>query len=115
MADLSDRDLSIREVLLFHRGKSNAITSSELAEAVGIRETNGNPTTRFAIRELIEATGLSVGACSEGYYVIETHRELIDYVDRLDARISGIRKRKRLVSEAFEADEMQQTLAEVAE
>lgn len=101
----------LRKILSNHRGRENAITSTELAAQIGINDANGNPTTRFEILSLIRLSGMPIGSCPNGYYIIETSDELREYLDRLDHRIAGIERRKQLVREAYQNH--QQTLHEV--
>lgn len=103
----------LREVLLDHPGQDNAITSTEIAREMGIADPNGNPVIRGGIRELIKATGLPIGACNQGYYLIQTPSELRRYLRDLDTRIAGIEQRKQLVREAFEREHRQAELTEV--
>lgn len=109
---LTDDERGLQDVLTEHRTPDNAISSTELSERVGIEQSNGTPEARFAIRSLIKKTGLPIGACSDGYYLITSERQLYDYIERLNSRIEGIETRKSLLIEAFESDMTQQTLAE---
>lgn len=111
--DLTAAESGLKEILMEHRGRRDAITSEELAERVGLETSNGNPEARFGIRSLIKKTGLPIAACPEGYFVITTRRELHDYLSALDGRIAGIESRKTMVEEAFESETAQQTLEEV--
>ena len=83
-------------------GVENAITSSTLADRIGVTEPNGNPITRKDILEIMRRTGVPIGSTSEGYFVIATVGELSVYLDHLDERIGGIEERKRLVAANFE-------------
>jgi hypothetical protein len=103
-------------ILREHRGRANAITSDELADRLGWDDGNGNPETRFAIRDLVEQTGLPVASCPQGYFVVETRRELKEYIGDLEQRKKGITARQEAVLEAFDEDaDPQQTLGDVGE
>ena len=93
------------DILRSHKGRDDAITSSEIADRLGIPEMNGNPITRREIREIMLQTGEAIGASSEGYFMIETQKELHDYVAYLESRISGIEDRITLVERCYDATE----------
>lgn len=84
-------------------GRQNAIPSSALGRRVGITDSNGNPETRFAIRDLMEATNAPIGSCADGYFIVAKRHELRDCLADLDSRMQGMRDRKRLLHENFEA------------
>lgn len=109
-------DESLREVLEAHRGRANAISSSELAARLGWEDSNGNPKTRFAIKDLVERTDLPVASCPAGYFVVETRRELKAYIGDLEQRKKGITARQEAVIEAFDAEaDPQPTLQEASQ
>lgn len=91
----------LHDILVEHRGPSNAISSTELAETLGIDDGNGNPTTRFGIRDMMRQTGLPIGACPDGYYVIDDPADLEEYVADLRARKRGIDERIDLVTSCY--------------
>jgi hypothetical protein len=92
----------IEQILLRHRGKRNAITSGQIAAALGRpNEEDTHVLTRGQITELLERSNLPIGSSSAGYFIIETDNELNDYTKTLDGRISGIDQRKKKVTKNF--------------
>ena len=93
-----ERLREIKEMLLNHKGKANAITSGKIAVALDIPENDTVATTRSLITKLIRE-GLPIGATDNGYFLIETQEELNEYIQRLNDRIYGIYDRiNRLIS-----------------
>lgn len=98
------------DLLTTHRGRDNAITSGEIADELGITDGTANPTTRFAIRDLIQSTGLPIAGSPNGYFVIDSRQELRDYITRLEQRKAGIDARIHHVRNAYQTDTTQTTL-----
>lgn len=88
-------------ILQAHQGVENAITSKELSQALGIRDSAAQPVTRGLIRRMIESEGWPVGACSSGYFWITTKTELAEYLGELSGRMAGIMKRRLMVEENY--------------
>jgi hypothetical protein len=84
-----ERLKAIREILLNHRGKADAITASTIGNALGIPENDTVSTTRKLITKLVK-DGLPIGAHDNGYFLIENEDELNEYMQRLNGRIYGI-------------------------
>lgn len=112
VADLSGRERAIAHVLFNHVGRENAVTSTDIASFLGIDESNGNPITRGHIRDINLKTGVPIGSCGEGYFVVADRPELRDYMADLNDRIEGIRARQDMVAESFESDPHDAVLAE---
>ena len=88
-----------------HVGRENAITSSEIAEQLGITDGEANPATRELIRDTIEEEEIPVAAGSRGYYRIRDADELDEYLETLRGREEGIRHRRQLVAMAWNRQE----------
>jgi len=84
------------------RTKADAIQSGDLADAVDIDDSEGNPKTREAIRILIEERGLPVASANCGYWLLESRDQLDEYVETLEGRIAGIQERIDMVAENYE-------------
>ena len=81
-----------------HVGRDNAVHGSELASFVPIAET----TVRDVIAELREdADAPPIGNCADGYFVIETQRELDDYAESVKDEIATKRERLKANLRAF--------------
>ena len=91
-----DKIEEIKNILIQHRGKSNAITSREIADKVGISgEDDTYAKTRAMILEAARRYNLPLLAYEGGYYLAETEEEFNKYMENLDSRIEGIEERKR--------------------
>jgi len=98
----ADIPWAIEHIMLQHVGKANAIKSAALAQLIGNQlEDDTHQDTRSRIRECLENAKLPIAACSNGYYIIDNHDELREYVDSLESRISGIYGRIKLVRDAW--------------
>ena len=94
-----ERLREIRNILLNHKGKQNAIPSSKIAKMLGIPENDTVATTRGLITKLIKNTCLPIGSSENGYYIMETEEELNEVIQDLNGRILGIYDRtNRLIS-----------------
>lgn len=92
---------TLNSILAMHIGKDNAITSSELADKLGIIEDDTHQRTRQAILQCVEEYHLPLVASRKGYYLIEDENDLDAYIKTLDRRIAGIEKRKRLIKSNY--------------
>ena len=91
----------IRDILLLHKGIKNRITSSEVADAVGIVEDITYAKTRALIFDCAKKYGLPLAADTKGYYLITCQKEYDDYIKNLNSRISGIDERKRVITQNY--------------
>ena len=81
-------------------------TSKDLAYYLGIDDSEAQPVTRGLIKQTMRTlclAGHPIGADRDGYFLIETQKELDDYVESLRGRIRGIEERIRLVQAAWAA------------
>lgn len=91
----------IKEILLRSKGKKHQITSKEIAKAIGISENDTFARTRALIFQCASTYKLPLAADARGYYLITNKGEYEDYIKNLDARIEGIRERKRIITENY--------------
>ena len=94
---------AVRELILEHRGKENAIFASEIAEEVGIEDGDTTVNTREYITELLEEGIPLASNPGLGYWVIETQEELDNYVGSLERRARSIENRKLKALDAAES------------
>lgn len=80
----------IKNILLEHHGKSNAITSGEIADSIGIYEDDTYSQTRAMILQAARRYNLPLAADIIGYYLINNDFEYREYMINLDSRIAGI-------------------------
>lgn len=95
----------IREVILNHVGKENAIYASEIADAVGIEEGDTYSRTRRYLKEVLKDGVPIASSPAHGNWVIDNQEELDNYVAALGRRARKIDNRRLSVIDA--ADEWQ--------
>lgn len=86
----------IFELLQDHRGADNAITASEIADRVNIKDSEGSSKTRKMLTNL-HSQGVplvSQTTSNPGFYIAKTPQEGIDYVESLNNRIEGTKNRR---------------------
>lgn len=91
----------IKNILMQHRGKSNAITSGEIAVMVGINEDDTHAQTRAMILDAVIRYNLPLAADNTGYYLITNDLEYYDYMKNLNSRIVEISERKNLITRNY--------------
>ena len=91
----------VRDILLLHKGKKNRITSSEVADALGIVENVTYAKTHALIFDCANTYGLPLAADTKGYYLITCQKEYDDYIKNLNSRISGIEERIRVITQNY--------------
>lgn len=79
----------IRKIILQHVGKANAIKSKVIALRIGLSEDATHIGTRNLITRLIKE-GMPIGACDNGYFLLETQEEVDEYGQKLNNRIVEI-------------------------
>lgn len=100
----TDNDLvNVAAILADHRGRENAITSGEIAEATNLDTHDSTPKTRGVIRKLTNEYDLPIAASTKGYYMIANGAEASEYLRDLEGRMQGIQKRKDNICEAVES------------
>lgn len=92
----------VRDVLVEHVGKENAITSTEIGKQADIPNSNGNSNVRKSVRDLVlESNDLPIGSCSEGYFIIDTYEELCDCTADLKQRREKLKERENSIRHSF--------------
>jgi len=81
-------------ILLQHQGKARAITGKALAQRFGHKDDRE---VRLIIRDLI-SSGYPIASSTgkpQGYFIIETHGEALEYMKELRSRLieNAIRRR----------------------
>lgn len=92
----------IRDILYRHIGKANKVTSSQIADQIGIKEDDTHARTRALIFETAIKYKLPLAANNRGYFLIKTKVEYDEYIRNLDSRIAGIKERKRIITDNYE-------------
>lgn len=91
----------IKDILVQHYGKTNPVTSSEIASIIGVIEDDTHAKTRALIFECAEKYGLPLAANNRGYYIISNQQEYDEYMANLDSRSAGIDARKRIITKNY--------------
>jgi DNA-binding transcriptional regulator YhcF (GntR family) len=95
---MSDTKAVLRKLLTDHVGESNAVTQSQLAGATGV-----NPSTlRSELRRLREERNIPIANQRDGYYVVESREELMDFVGHINSEIESKKQTIEHTLEAFE-------------
>ena len=89
MVTEEERLKKIKEIILSRKGKANAIKSKTIALRVGIKEDDTHIGTRSLITKLVKE-GLPIGACDNGYFLLETQEEVDEYGQLLNGRMLEI-------------------------
>ncbi len=79
----------IKQILLEHVGREKAIKSKPIAIMIGVFEDDTHVATRTLITKLVKQ-GLPIGACSKGYFILQTQKEVDEYQQSLNNRIDEI-------------------------
>ena len=85
---------SVKEIILEHRGRGNAIKGKVIASALGM---NDDRAVRLVIRDLI-ALGYPIASATEspaGYFIVETRQEAEDYLTDMRGRLCEAAYRRR--------------------
>lgn len=93
---------AIRQIILKHKGKANVLPANEIGKQLDIPENDTVPTTRHLILKLILDEGMPIAATRKGYFLIETEKELAEYMEYLQQRIDQTTTRMRTVFSNYE-------------
>lgn len=95
---VAENDISLEEkvkqILLHHHGRRNAISGLAIAHRLGARDDRG---VRLIIRRLI-ADGFPIASSVSpplGYFIVETMAEAVEYQDSLLERLKKDAVRRR--------------------
>ena len=95
---MSDSKVVLRRLLSDHVGQHNAITQSQLADALDM-----NPSTlRSELRRLREERGIPIGNLRDGYFVIQDQEELQEYIGHINSEIESKRNTIEHTLEAWD-------------
>lgn len=92
----------IKNILLEHRGKENAITSKEISKMMGFPMEDTQSVSRQAIWDTAEEYGLPIISCNKGFYIAETDEEMDDFNSNREKRISGMIKSQEMANKNYE-------------
>lgn len=103
MATDDDVKKAIREILLNHVGKDNAIHAGDIAEQVDVKDDDTHVRVREYLTELLEDGLPLASSTAHGYWIIENQDELDNYIGSLERRARRTENRKLDVLDAAEA------------
>ena len=92
----------IKNILLQHKGKENAITSKEISIAMGFPMEDTQSVSRDAIRKTEEEFGLPLISCNKGYYIAQTDEELDEYNRNIQGRIDKMSQRRKMANDNYQ-------------
>ena len=69
----------IKDILMEHRGRKNAIAAKRISEAMGFPMEDTQSVSRQAIWDTAEEYGLPLISCNKGYFIAQTDEEMDDY------------------------------------
>ncbi len=92
----------IKDILLQHKGKANAITSKQISKAMGFPMEDTQVVSRTAIKETEKRFNLPLLSCSKGYFIAENDKEMKAYNANIQRRIDGMKKRRKMANENYQ-------------
>lgn len=95
---MTDTQQVLKKLLQDHVGRHNAITQSQLSDALGM-----NPSTlRSELRRLREERNIPIANQRNGYYIIQGNGELQDFIGHINEEIASKKQTIEHTLEAFE-------------
>lgn len=91
----------IKDILMDHRGKKNAIASKRISEAMGFPMEDTQSVSRQAIWSTAEEYGLPLVSCNRGYFIAETDDEIEAYNQNIEKRINGMEKTREMANQNY--------------
>lgn len=92
----------IKNILLQHKGKSNAITSKEVSRKMGFPMEDTQSVSRKAIWETAKEYGLPLVSCNRGYFIAETTDEIEEYNSNIQSRIDGMEETRKMANKNYQ-------------
>lgn len=92
----------IKDILLQHKGKSNAITSKEVSRKMGFPMEDTQVVSRKAIWETAREYGLPLVSCNRGYFIAETDDEINEYNSNIQSRIDGMEETRKMANKNYQ-------------
>jgi len=92
----------IKDILMEHKGKKNAIASKRISEAMNFPMEDTQSVSRQAIWDTAEEYGLPLISCNKGYFIAQTDEEMAEFNANYEKRIQGIRNTQELANRNYE-------------
>ena len=94
----------IKNILLNHSGKANAIAAKEIARMADIPKSESSARVRVLIFQCAKKYRLPLAADVHGYYIIENDAEYAEYMHALEHRITGITEREFIITQNYKKE-----------
>ena len=91
----------IKNILLSHRGRSNAITSKRISAKMGFPMEDTQSVSRKEIWKTADEYGLPLISCNKGYFIAQTDEEMAEFNENYEKRIRGIRKKQEMANKYY--------------
>ena len=91
----------IKNILMEHKGRKNAIASKRISEAMGFPMEDTQSVSRQAIWDTAEEYGLPLISCNRGYFIAETDDEIDAYNKNIQKRIKGMEKTRKMANQNY--------------
>ena len=91
----------IKDILLTHRGKKNAITAIEISSKLGLPLEATQSTCRKLIHKTAKFYHLPLFSSSKGFYIAQTKDELQEYNENIQRRMNGMLHNRDIVNANF--------------
>ena len=91
----------IKDILMDHKGKKNAISSKRISEAMGFPMEDTQAVSRQAIWSTAEEYDLPLVSCNRGYFIAETDDEIEEYNKNIQKRIDGMEKTRKMANQNY--------------
>ncbi|WP_136717701.1 hypothetical protein [Halorientalis salina] len=100
-----DRELieQALDILADHRGRENSISTEELNQQLGVGESDSFE-GKEVLQYLLYEEGIPIAATRNGYFLIDSKRELHRYVQMLHRSQFRTEKRERAAKRAFDSE-----------
>lgn len=92
----------IKNILMKHCGRKNAIASKRISEAMGFPMEDTQSVSRQAIWDTAEEYGLPLISCNKGYFIAQTDEEMAAFNENYEKRIRGMRKTQEMANKNYE-------------
>jgi len=91
----------IRDILLQHRGKENAITAKEISAKMGYPMEDTQSVSWYQIKKTEEKYNLPLVSGREGYYIAQTDEEMEKYNQNIRNRMEKMEQRRLMANENY--------------
>lgn len=92
----------IKNILMEHRGKENAIAAKRISMAMGFPMEDTQSVSRQAIWDTADEYNLPLLSCSKGFFLAQSDDELEEFNANYEKRIAGMRRTQEMVNKNYE-------------